>query len=568
MRPSARFLFTLSLLGLVACGGDDGSGPDPVVPPAGLTTSTAAGATTATVSWRSVPGAEGYLLQRAQGAAGGTFVQVGGALTDTTYTDASVAAATTYRYRVASVRDGVQSVFGTESVVTIGAAGPAIVYLTGRIQQDRTLHRDTLYVLSGFVKVDSGFTLTIQPGTRVVGDTAQDRLGSSLWIRRGARIVADGTREAPIVFTSWYRVMQDDGDVAVQARPGDWGGLVIVGRGSINRDGASILTEGAAAGQAENYAGGSDDDDDSGILRYVRIEFAGYDVSNGGGQELNSLSSYAVGRGTTYEYIQTISGLDDSFEWWGGAVDGRYLVSYESGDDHFDWSEGYRGRNQFLIAFQTQKLTPRAGAGTFATDPRLFEGDGCDPGVSGCTVTATGASQPFSMPVFANFTAVGPGQLGGFPTDGNGIVVRRGSGGTFVNGMVLRAKGIAINLRDAWTDSLRMRDSLAFDGIILAENGAKFNAAGTLGDSAAMVARIPGIRYAGAAADLVTSLNPAGLDWRPLGASPAASGGATAPVARVGGYFGNSFQQTAYIGAVAPGAAEPWYAGWTRYVIR
>lgn len=73
----------------------------------------------------------------------------------------------------------------------------------------------------------------------------------------------------------------------------------------------------------------------SGTLRYVRIEFAGYDVSNGAGQELNALSSYAVGRGTTYEYIQTMAGLDDSFEYWGGAVDWRYLISYESGNDHF-----------------------------------------------------------------------------------------------------------------------------------------------------------------------------------------------------------------------------------------
>jgi hypothetical protein len=81
-------------------------------------------------------------------------------------------------------------------------------------------------------------------------------------------------------------------------------------------------------------------------------------VSNGAGQELNTLSSYAVGRGTTYEYIQTMAGLDDSFEYWGGAVDGRYLVSYESGDDHFDWTEGYQGRNQFLIAFQSTRLAP------------------------------------------------------------------------------------------------------------------------------------------------------------------------------------------------------------------
>jgi hypothetical protein len=95
----------------------------------------------------------------------------------------------------------------------------------------------------------------------------------------------------------------------------------------------------------------------------VRIEFAGFDVSNGGGQELNSLSSYAVGSGTTYEYVQSMSGLDDSFEFWGGAVKGKYLISYEAGDDHFDWSEGYVGRLQYLIAFQSRNQPAATGDG-------------------------------------------------------------------------------------------------------------------------------------------------------------------------------------------------------------
>ena len=171
----------------------------------------------------------------------------------------------------------------------------------------------------------------------------------------------------------------------------------------------------------------------------MRIEFAGYDVSSGNGQELNSLSMYAVGRGTTLEYVQALAGLDDSFEWWGGAVDGRYLVSYESGDDHFDWTEGYRGRNQFLIAYQSTRLSPRTGAGTLSADPRAFEGDGCDPAVAGCSLSATGASEPFSLPVFANFTVIGPNGLAGFPANGNALVARRGTGGVFVNGAIAPA---------------------------------------------------------------------------------------------------------------------------------
>ena len=166
------------------------------------------------------------------------------------------------------------------------------------ITANRTFFAETTYTISGYVKVTSGATLTIQPGTRILGDA--DVAGSSLWILRGARLVAEGTATAPIVFTS---------EKAAGSRaPGDWGGIIIVGNGIINRTANPVNTEGGAAGEAENYAGGTDNADNSGSLRYVRIEFAGFDISNGGGQELNSLSMYAVGSGTRLEYVQTLAG--------------------------------------------------------------------------------------------------------------------------------------------------------------------------------------------------------------------------------------------------------------------
>src|SRR5262249_8278307 len=164
--------------------------------------------------------------------------------------------------------------------------------------------------------------------------------GSSLWILRGSKINAVGTAAAPIVMTSQR--------TAGNRKPGDWGGLIMVGSGIINRTANPIFTEGPT-GAAENYAGGNNNNDNSGTLKYARIEFAGFDVSNGGGQELNSFSFYAIGRGTTCEYCQSMAGLDDGFEFFGGAIDVRYLVSFESGDDHFDWTEGYQGRGQFMI---------------------------------------------------------------------------------------------------------------------------------------------------------------------------------------------------------------------------
>lgn len=556
--PLLRFRTLASLFAvasLAACGKDSPTSPATPAVPTGLTV-VATTASSVQLRWRSVSGATGYVLERAPGASGGAFAQIA-TPTDTIYTDATVTASTTYRYRVAATRGTLRSGFTSDVPAVVGAAGPKFRRVESDLIANQTWFADTVYMLSGFVKVRSGVTLTIQPGTRIIGDTAAGRLGSSLWILRDARLIANGTATNPIVFTS--------ARAAGNRKPGDWGGIVIIGRGIINRTGAEILTEGGAAGAAENYAGGTDNADSSGVLRYVRIEFAGYDVSNGGGQELNAVSMYAVGGRTKLEYVQAMAGLDDSFEWWGGAVDGRYLISYESGDDHFDWSEGYRGRNQFLIAFQTQRLSPAPNTGTFSSDPRGMEGDGCDPGVPGCAVTARGTNAPYSMPVFGNFTLLGTGQLGGYPTDGSGIVVRRGTGGTFRNGMVLRFKGTGISLRDAWTDSLRLRDSLSIDGIILAENGARFNATG-LGDSTSMVARMTSVRYAPVAADLVTSLNPAALNWRPAGTLPT-TGGVAAPAARVAGFFGGTWANTTYIGAVEPNAATGWWDGWTRYVI-
>jgi hypothetical protein len=112
------------------------------------------------------------------------------------------------------------------------------------------------------------------------------------------------------------------------------------------------------------------------VLRYVRIEFAGFPTAPN--EELNSLTMAAVGSGTTIEYVQVLLGLDDSFEWFGGAVDARYLISYEAADDHFDMSEGYIGRIQHVIAFQSIQPEPRPNlAGGAASDPQGIENDGC-----------------------------------------------------------------------------------------------------------------------------------------------------------------------------------------------
>ena len=240
--------------------------------------------------------------------------------------------------------------------------------LNGSINANRTLSADTVYTIRGFVYVNSGATLTIPAGTKLVGDSTA--LGSALFILRGARIVANGTSAAPIVFTSQRS--------AGNRSPGDWGGLIVVGNARSNRSGSVIIegSNGSVVGAdpaGTVYTGGTNDSDNSGTLRYVRVEFAGYATLPD--NELNSFTFAAVGRGTTLEFLQSLAGLDDSFEWFGGTVDGKYLVSYEAGDDHFDTSEGYSGRNQFLIGYQSTFLTPRAGAGA-ATSVDTSQGEG------------------------------------------------------------------------------------------------------------------------------------------------------------------------------------------------
>jgi hypothetical protein len=547
----------LLVTGAAACS-DNPAEPATLNAPTGVTAASLT-PTSVQVSWNQVPGAESYAVERAE--ENGAFATAKSGLTSTVYLDSGLKEGTTYRYRVTAWEGNAAGGASTPASVITGQAGPKLRVLNG-VTQSTTLHADTTYVLSGYVKVSNGATLTVEPGTTIVGDTLAP--GSSLWVLRGSKLVAEGTKEKPIVFTS----QRAPGN----RKPGDWGGIVIIGNAPINRTANPIFTEGPT-GAAENYAGGADLNDDSGSLKYVRIEFAGYDVSNGGGQELNSISSYAVGRGTTYDYVQSMAGLDDSFEFFGGAVDVRHMVSYEAGDDHFDWTEGFRGRGQFLIALQTTVIQPRPGTGTVSSDPRGFEGDGCEVDKAGCTY----ANQPYSSPVWANFTLVGPGAGVFSTTDGNGAVIRRGSAATLVNGILARWPGVGVSIRDAESKALFDADSTTIRSLILAGNGSNFEAAdknygSVLSDrkaelgirEAAFASVLGGLPAAGAVPTI------GGLDWVPVGGSAAATGGlasfaGTAIAGRVQGYFGGAMPATSYLGAADPSGSDRWWEGWTVY---
>ena len=539
-----------------ACGDDDPVDPTPPNPPTNLTV-TGQTSTSARVNFNVVSGASGYIIERAPGATGGTFVVLD-TVTAPPFNDTGLTPLATYRYRVAAISGSLKGAYTSEVTVTLGAT--PVATLTGNIAANKTLDRDTIWKVSGFVKVTNGITLTIESGTRIVGD--QTTAGSALFILRGARIEANGTAAAPIVLTSEK--------AAGQRGRGDWGGLIIVGNGQINRTGTVIL-EGSNANVPNGGAPGIDygggtaagDAESSGTVRYTRVEFAGFAVASA--QELNSFTLAAVGSGTTLENLQSLMGLDDSFEWFGGAVNGRNLVSYESGDDHFDAAEGYRGKNQFLIAFQSTRGDP-AGV-----DPQGFEVDGCAGG--GCTPPAGGtaeSSNPYNMPVFANFTVIGNGDLPNTGTSGGvGMVLRRGTGGTYINGVVARWPRRGISVRDSTTFNREAVDSLIVSNVLLAENvGGHFDAdsvktrlgAAGFEESAATTASL----FLTFPATVDNNTTAASFDWTPAAGSAIATGGMSTFAGLVQQRAGTFITPTAYRGAAAP-AGPKWWQGWTAY---
>lgn len=563
--------FTIALAAtgvmLSACSSDGSTGPTDL-PPSNAAV-TAPSATSARITWNKVADATSYTVQRAIGTTGGTFATISPAgLTDTIFLDTGLEPSAAYRYRVQATRASGASQYSSEVSVTTKAPGTAAATISASITANRTLYADTTYTLSGFIQVANGATLTIQPGTKILGDF--NTTGSSLFITRGAKIDAQGTATNPIVFTS--------SRAAGQRQPGDWGGLIIIGNGVINRSG-TITIEGTGNGAnnpAQTYSGGTSNTDNSGVLRYVRVEFAGYATATD--QELNSFTLAALGSGTTLQYLQSMAGLDDSFEFFGGAVDGKYLVSYEAGDDHFDISEGYVGRLQYLIAMQTRIIPPRAAAGSPSSDPQGIENDGCNG--AGCDLGQN--STPFTIPIMANFTLIGVGTSNGVTlpaAGGRGMMLRRGTGGYYINGIVARWPGSAISFRDTTTFIRQTDGNFAVQNILTAENGAMFDpqvfTGGVISATRQYTADTTANKLstvAGTASALFTSVptaqpaSGATFDWAPPTAGAAATGGLATFTGNLLTKAGTFISGTAYRGAADPAGAK-WWTGWTTYAI-
>ena len=259
--------------------------------------------------------------------------------------------------------------------IMVDPAAGSLVTLAGNITENRTLKADVNYVLDGWVYVKEGATLTIEAGTVIKGKTGTK---ASLIIERGGKIMAEGTAQKPIVFTS--------DKPAGQRAAGDWGGLILCGRAPINPTGGEAEIEG---GVGSKY-GGTNPADNSGVLKYIRVEFAGYAFAPD--KEINGITFGGVGSGTVVDYVQVSYSNDDSYEWFGGTVNCKHLIAFSGLDDEFDTDYGFNGSVQFVVGLRDPNTADISKSNGFESDN-----------------DATGSTNnPITNPKFANVSLFGP----------------------------------------------------------------------------------------------------------------------------------------------------------------
>jgi hypothetical protein len=314
--------------------------------------------------------------------------------------------------------------------------GDATVKLSGTISANMTLDATKVYSLEGFVYIADGVTLTIPAGTVIRGDQVSK---GTLVVTRGGKLMAEGTATKPIVFTSSKAVGQ--------RAPGDWGGVIILGKSLNNIPTGTGLIEGGLTTPFGNH-GGTDAADNSGTLKYVRIEFPGiaYQPNN----EINGLTLGSVGSGTTIDYVQVSYSGDDSYEFFGGTVNAKHLVSIANVDDVFDFDNGFSGKLQFLVGQRDPALADQAGASN---------------GIEADNSEKDFTSSPRTRPVISNITIIGPGNTGVDVKHEYANLWRRGSKMILANSVFIGFR-YGLDIRDKETgDALTDGSSLIKNNI-------------------------------------------------------------------------------------------------------
>lgn len=321
------------------------------------------------------------------------------------------------------------------------------IELTGDLST-QTLSADKKYLIKGQVFVRNGQVLTIEPGTIVMGDKATR---GTLVVDKGGQIIANGTVDNPIVMTSSQ-------PAGIRDR-GDWGGLVILGNANTNQVSPAIegITPEVNFGTTNSSAA---DNESSGIYRYLRVEFAGIELSPN--NETNSITMGGVGRGTEMEYCQVSFGGDDGFEWFGGTVNGRYFIAHAMWDDDYDVDFGYSGNVQFGLGIRYPGFADQSGSNGFE----------CDNGPNDDDV------QPYTTGTFSNFTIIGPIKSGSSVSNGNfqhHMDLRRRTAVSILNSVFTGyPRGIRFNQESVYNNYINGVGVLANNIMVTANNSNQF----------------------------------------------------------------------------------------------
>lgn len=281
--------------------------------------------------------------------------------------------------------------------------------LSGTLTSDVTLSKGNTYYLSGEYIVPDGITLNIEEGVTII--SVYDDVVDYILVKQGGKINAVGTADAPIVMTS------------EKEEPGAWGGIHICGYARTNAEGGTGSSEIGGAPY-----GGTDDNDNSGRLSYVRVEYTGYAFDEE--HEANGITFYAVGSGTQVDHCEAYKGSDDGFEWFGGAVNVSYMVSKNCSDDSFDWTEGWSGSANYLVAYQENSETL---------------GYDCDCPIEADNNENNYVATPTSHPIITNATLVGNGG------SKQGIRLRRGTQAVISN-VIVCGKGLPLSVESSETE--------------------------------------------------------------------------------------------------------------------
>ncbi len=387
------------------------------------------------------------------------------------------------------------------------------------------------YTLKGYVYVNGRATLKFAPGTIIISDSVNK---GALIIEQNSRLFAEGTATEPIIFTT--------GKAANTRKPGDWGGIVLLGNAPTNRSTPPIIEGGINATYGGSVAG-----DNSGILKYVRIEFAG--IAADPNSEINGLTLGGVGSGTTIDYVQVSYGNDDAYEFFGGTVRAKHLIAFATADDDFDFDFGYTGLLQFGVALR---------------DPLFVDGGDAGNGIESDNDGSGSTATPYTRPVISNFTWCGPNNASGTLSNHNyNMRWRRATRFELRNSILSGYMKGGFSMESAETaQAYKDGNAIFMDNLVHAVASAYRTSGGaeTVMTGAEVKTKAESEGNATySSADAIGLTNPFALtapNFLPKAGSPALSGG------NFPGGTNTFFTTTTYRGAFG---TENWMNGWTSF---